>query len=41
MELPKRYDPKVSEPNWQKFWEKEKIYSFDPNSKTKIFSIDN
>ncbi len=40
MQLPKRYEPKDSEPKWQKFWEKEGIYSFDPNSKAEIYSID-
>jgi len=40
MELPKRYDPKEAEPRWQKYWEKEKIFRFDPKNKAKIFSID-
>ena len=40
MELPKRYEPKESEAKWQEFWEKEKIYKFDPKSKAKIYSVD-
>jgi len=40
MELPKRYDSKQSEKKWQEFWEKEKIYSFDPKSKAEIYSVD-
>ncbi|MFH1585813.1 MAG: valine--tRNA ligase [archaeon] len=28
------------EAKWRNFWEKEKIYKFDPNSKAEIFSID-
>ena len=40
MELPQRYEPKESEAKWQAFWEKEKIYSFDPKSKAEIYSID-
>ncbi len=35
----KDYDFKISEPKWQEFWEKEKIFAFNPKSK-KIFSID-
>jgi valyl-tRNA synthetase len=40
MELPKRYDPKESEAKWQKYWEENKVYTFDPESKKEIFSID-
>lgn len=40
MELPKSYDPNVSEPKWQKFWEENDIYRFDPKSKQEIFSVD-
>jgi valyl-tRNA synthetase len=41
MELPKRYDPKESEPKWQKFWDENKIYKFDSkDTKREIFSID-
>ncbi|MBT5030206.1 valine--tRNA ligase [archaeon] len=39
-EIPKKYDPKVSEKKWQEYWEKESIYKFDSNSDKKIFSID-
>ncbi len=41
MELPPHYDPKQAEPKWQKYWEKEKIYAFDPrDNKREIYSID-
>jgi len=40
MELPKLYDPKVSEPKWQKFWEENDIYRFDQKSDKEIFSVD-
>lgn len=41
MELPKEYDPQVAEPKWQKYWEEEKIFQFDPkDTKREIFSID-
>ncbi|MAG91718.1 valine--tRNA ligase [Candidatus Woesearchaeota archaeon] len=40
MELPKNYNPKGSEPKWIEFWEKEKIYAFDPKSKAEIYSVD-
>jgi len=31
---------KEIEEKWRKYWEKEKVYSFDPKSKKKIYSID-
>ena len=40
MELPKHYNSKEVEPKWQKHWEKNKIYHFDPNSKAEVYSID-
>ena len=40
MELPKKYNAKESEVKWQKFWEKESIYRFEPKSKKPIYSID-
>jgi len=40
MELPKEYKAAESEPKWIKFWEENKIYHFDPDSKAEIFSID-
>jgi valyl-tRNA synthetase len=40
MELPKNYDIKECEKKWQAYWEKEKIYTFNPESKAEIFSID-
>jgi valyl-tRNA synthetase len=39
-ELPKKYDPKVSEPKWQNFWEENQVFAFDPNKTENIFSID-
>ena len=35
MELPKRYDPKISEEKWQKYWGDNKIYQFDIKDKKK------
>ncbi len=40
MELPKNYNPKEAEPRLVDFWEKEKIYAFDPKSKAEIYSAD-
>ena len=38
--MKKKYNFKKSEDKWQKFWEKEKIYKFDPKKRGRIFSID-
>jgi valyl-tRNA synthetase len=35
-----KFDFKSVEEKWKKFWDKEKIYKFDKNSKGKIYSID-
>ena len=40
MNLPKRYDFKESEKKWKSYWEKNKIYKFDPKSKKKTYSVD-
>jgi valyl-tRNA synthetase len=40
MESPKRYDAHEAEEKWRKFWEKEGIYKFDPDSKNEVYSID-
>jgi len=40
MKIPKNYNPKEVEQKWQNYWEKNKIYKFDPKSKKKIYSID-
>ncbi|MBU2639712.1 MAG: valine--tRNA ligase [Nanoarchaeota archaeon] len=40
MRLPKHYNPKETEEKIQKFWEKNKVYKFNPKSKNKIYSID-
>jgi len=38
--MQENYDFKITEPKIQQFWEKNKIYKFDPKSKKPIFSID-
>ena len=35
-----KYDAKIVEEKWRKYWDKEKIYKFDPKSKKKVYSID-
>ncbi len=40
MKFPEKYNPQEAERKWQKFWEKSKIYKFDPDSKKEIYSID-
>ncbi|MBI2646959.1 class I tRNA ligase family protein [Candidatus Woesearchaeota archaeon] len=40
MELPKQYYAHESEKKWLGFWEKEKVYAFDPQSKAEIYSVD-
>ncbi len=40
MDLPKNYDAKESEPKWLEFWEKERVYAFNPDSNAEIYSID-
>ncbi|MBI2134363.1 valine--tRNA ligase [Candidatus Woesearchaeota archaeon] len=40
MELPKRYNANESEEKWLKYWEKEKVYLFNPDSKEEAYSID-
>ncbi|MBI2658347.1 valine--tRNA ligase [Candidatus Woesearchaeota archaeon] len=40
MELPKNYDAKEAEPRLVEFWEKERVFAFNPESKAEIFSID-
>jgi valyl-tRNA synthetase len=35
-----RYDFSSREPYWQKFWEKEKTYEFDPNLDRPLYTID-
>ncbi len=38
--LPKVYDFRKSEEKWQKFWEKEGIFRFNPKTRKPIYSID-
>ncbi|MFH1054890.1 MAG: valine--tRNA ligase [Candidatus Altiarchaeota archaeon] len=40
MALDKVYDAASSEPRWQRFWEDEGVYRFDPDSKSEIYSVD-
>ena len=40
MELSKRYNAYEAEEKWLKYWEKEKIYAFDPDSKAEVYSVD-
>ena len=40
MQLPTHYNAKESEAKWLEFWEKEKIYAFDPESEAEIYSVD-
>ncbi|QQG38428.1 MAG: valine--tRNA ligase [Candidatus Woesearchaeota archaeon] len=40
MNLPKDYNFKESEKKWQKYWEKEKIFSYSHKAKGKLYSID-
>lgn len=38
--MKKKYDPKEAEPRWQEYWEKNRIFAFNPDSDKDIFSID-
>lgn len=38
--LKKKHEPEKIEKKWQRFWEKEKIFRFDPKSQKPVFSID-
>lgn len=40
MKLLKKYNIQESEKKWQEYWEKEKLFKYDKESKKKIFSID-
>lgn len=35
-----RYDFSIREPYWQKFWEREKAYGFEPDSEKPLYTID-
>ncbi len=35
-----RYEPKVEEEKWMHFWEKEGIFTFNPEQKGEVYSID-
>lgn len=38
--LSKNYEAEKAEKKWQNYWEKNKIYKFDPKSKKKVYSLD-
>lgn len=38
--IPQNYDPKISEPKWQKFWQEHKIFQYQEKSKKPVYSID-
>ncbi|MEM4247156.1 MAG: valine--tRNA ligase, partial [Candidatus Woesearchaeota archaeon] len=38
--MAERYDAKVEEPKWVQYWEKEKIFAFNPEAKGEVFSVD-
>lgn len=40
MEQKERYDPFEKEKYWQNFWEREKVYEFDPEQSGPLFTID-
>jgi valyl-tRNA synthetase len=40
MAFEKKYNPKIKEEEIRNFWEENKIYKFNPNSKKPIYSID-
>ncbi len=35
-----RYNPKEAEPKWIAYWEKEKVYKFNPEIEKEVYSID-
>lgn len=41
MALDKKYDPKASEPKWQRYWEEQGIFRFDPDDSSRpVYSVD-
>lgn len=38
--MSERYDPKEAEPRWLAYWDKERIFAFDPEKKGAVYSID-
>jgi valyl-tRNA synthetase len=38
--MTERYDPKAAEPKWIAYWEKERIFAFDPEAKGAPYAID-
>jgi valyl-tRNA synthetase len=39
-DLPKRYDPAITEPEIQSFWRESAVYEFDQHSQAPVYSID-
>lgn len=40
MEIPNKYNPQIEEQKIREFWEKSKIFTFNPKTKKPIYSID-
>jgi valyl-tRNA synthetase len=40
MALQNRYDPREAEPRWQRFWEAEGVYRFNPDAQAPVYSVD-
>jgi len=40
MTIQDKYDPDVSEKKWREYWEKEKVYAYQPGDSTNTFSVD-
>ncbi len=40
LELPKHYDFKASEEKWQRFWEEQGLFRFDPDADGEVYSVD-
>ncbi len=40
MALPKRYNAGNSEQHWQEFWQENRIFRFDPDSRKPLYSVD-
>ncbi len=40
MSLPKRYDPSLSEPRWQSYWQTQGVYRFAAEAAGEVYAID-
>ncbi|MBD3387957.1 MAG: valine--tRNA ligase [Candidatus Altiarchaeales archaeon] len=36
----KKYDPREAEPRWQRLWEEDQVYRFDPDAGGAVYSVD-